>query len=200
VDIINSQSLTHFDSYYHRFTKPGTYTWGVLVRQNYTIKVAAGPAGQPKQWAINLTYANGIFSVDNPSLNISTNDYVAWHSNTPDPTVPVYWVVGDNGGAGASLDSFNSQRLGPEDAFSHLLMSPGPYQYTVTGGAGGTQSGSIPVVSPNPDSGAAVMVSFSDGTAPTPNPVTRPGAASVYVGDTILWDIVSGTNLVIKTA
>ena len=76
MDVVNSQSLTHFDGYYHRFTKTGDYTWGVLVnKKNYTISVKPG-GGNPTQYTISVTYANGVFTVDQQKLTLKANDYI----------------------------------------------------------------------------------------------------------------------------
>jgi hypothetical protein len=211
MDIVNSLNLTHQDGYYHRFTHGGDYLWGLQIKQAYIIHVRSAPGPNPAQTVIHLTFENGVFQVANPTITINLNDHVLWHLDTPDTNVPPYSVVGDNKAWAATqnppaaVDSFSSRGLGPEDAFSHMFLTPSivgsPYGYIVSGGIGGPQNGTIPVLappSPAPPAGIAV-VNLNTGQPPAPEPVKKAGNGQVYIGDTVLWDVVTGGPFVIKT-
>ncbi|TPL79872.1 hypothetical protein FJ950_27035 [Mesorhizobium sp. B2-3-14] len=194
MDVFNSQSLTHFDGYYHRFTNVGRYNWGVFVKEDYVIDVLAAPGGYtPLQYPIQLAFQSGSFVVVSPAfpLQIFVGDHLLWHNVTPDAGIPVMSITGDNGQTGGGLDSFDSQRLGPEDAYSHLFMLPGNYSYTVSGAGGGIESGMVQVNSPNPGAGQSYVVTLRTGQAPNPSPV------QIYVGDTVFWDVDTGTDVAI---
>jgi plastocyanin len=194
MDVFNSQSLTHFDGYYHRFTKVGNYNWGVFVKGDYVINVQADPGGHvPTSTIVQLEFQTGVFKLTSPPspLNIIVGDHLLWHNVTPDAGVPVMSIIGDNGRMDASADGFDSQRLGPEDAYSHLFMLPGSYSYTVSEGGATVQTGIVQVSSPNPGAGKSYVVSLRHGYPPNPTPV------DIYVGDTVLWDIDDGVNVAI---
>lgn len=210
MDPINSQTLTHSDGYYHQFTNIGDYTWGIMVRQSYMIHVKQPPVGHtPAQTIIELTFDSGSFQVPpgQKDFIIYVGDSVLWHNDSSDAGVPIFSIVADNGllTTDAAYDYFSNRSLGKADAFSHLFLSPGNYQYSVNGGSSGPQSGTIPVVlAPNPPPAAAVvMVTLNAGNNPvnpTPEPVTKAGNVPIYPGDTVLWQIKDGSKLVIKTS
>ena len=143
MDIVNSQSVTSLDAYYHCFTKVGTYTWGFIVKQKYVIQVQPLPNGQAnKQTIIQVTYQNGSFQPDQANIAIFAGDSVSWENTT---TGTGFSVVGDNRTPTvAATDSFSNRKLGVSDAFSHLFATPStasPYVYNIVGGAGGPNKG-----------------------------------------------------------
>ncbi|PJG50033.1 hypothetical protein CVM73_38515, partial [Bradyrhizobium forestalis] len=145
--MFNSQSLTHFDAYYHHFASAGTYHWGVFVKQNHVITVAPAPLGhQPQQRDVWLTYNTTGFVVSpaDDNFQIYATDSVMWHNETPGPEIPGFSIVGDNGLAGGAFNGFNSRKLGVNDAFSHLFLQPGNYNYAISGGMG-PQAGRVPI-------------------------------------------------------
>lgn len=218
MDTINSQSLLPQEAYYHAFTKLGSYNWGFVVKQKNAIQVQALPPGQKnKQWIIKVAYQNGQFQlIDGMQANItvSVGDSVSWEIPSNSTGTPGYSIVGDNGKlvGDPSYDSFSNRKLGVSDAFSHLFWTPGAYEYTVSGGVGGVQSGSVPVLArPPAQSGLppkpappvkAILVVLNDGqnpAPPVPEPVADKDGTPLYTGDTVIWTIADGANIVIQT-
>ncbi|RWE08331.1 MAG: hypothetical protein EOS23_23945 [Mesorhizobium sp.] len=188
MDYFDSRSLTHSDGYYHRFLLVGVYQWGIFVKEDYRIDVQPAPGGyQPVQHVISITFENGAFVVQTPNLNVFVGDHVLWHSASPDAGVPAMSIVGDNNAG----DRFDSQHLETEDAFSHLFQYAGSYTYLVSEGGGGSQTGVITVTSPNPGRGQSYIVMLTSGQAPNPTP------RAIYVGDSILWDVDTGGDVII---
>ncbi len=214
MDIINTQSLMPQEAYYHVFTKPFTYNWGFMIKQNYIIQVQPLPAGQAnKQTIIQVTFQNGSFQIPANQTNITiyVGDSVSWEIPSNTPGTPGYSIVGDNGLAtGApNYDYFSNRSLGVFDAFSHLFWTPGTYQYNVSGGTGGVQQGSIPVsarppaVPARPSPALVVLNDGNNPQPPKPDPVTypagTPNGTAVYTGDTVIWTIADGSKIVIQT-
>jgi len=189
MDFLHSQQLTRLDGYYHRFMTAGTFRWGIGSLGAYTITVTP-PRNPPtpEGASIDLQYdeASGLYVTTQTSININQEDYVLWHVETHAPGAPPFSIIGTD---------FNSRELADEDAFSHFFMLPGVYKYSVSGG--GSQQGSIRVIQPMqadlPRTAQAHLVEISDRTSPNPETL------AIIAGDTVHWDIICGTDLVIKS-
>jgi hypothetical protein len=129
MDPINSQNLTHFDSYVHKFTSPGSYQCGISNVGQNTVTVTNPPNATPQQFDVDLTWDGTQFVISTPSINIKTNDLVHWHNKTKGPYVPPYSIVGSSSGG----PTFSSRAMSQHEVYIHFLQLPGDYAYVIAG-------------------------------------------------------------------
>jgi hypothetical protein len=195
MDYLNSQNLTSLDGYYHVFSAVDSWTWGIGSVGSFQINVVSPPLKTPQPHDIVLQFDPGtqtyVISPTNQSLTINQNDYILWYCDSSSGPSPPFAVLGSSKGG----DSFNSRSLGDDDAYSHLFMLPGTYQYVIGGGPSGPVSATILANAATSGTAKAWLISIDFTKNPNPNPVNL----TLNTGDTAHWDVVNGTSLSIHT-
>jgi plastocyanin len=205
MELLNSQLLTHANGYLHVFRKPGAYEYRIHLllhefeagegRSRFMIEVGeAGKTGKGAQHNVRLFWDNErrSYHAEPEKLSIAANDYVMWHNESNLPGVPPFSLRGQAKGG----ELFDSRQMGLHDVFTHLFMSPGEYPYQVCGKAGGVvivhDHRQLEVTAYDKQLGSAALVRINSGK-PTPKHV------EIYAGQTVVWAVETGENVVIQT-
>jgi plastocyanin len=205
MELFNSQLLTHANGYLHVFRKPGTYEYRIHLllpefeagegHSRYLIEVGeAGKSGKGRQHSVRLFWdaERRSYSAEPEKLSIAANDYVMWHNESNLPGIPPFSVRGQT----QAGEVFDSRQMSLHDVFTHLFMSPGEYPYQISGKAGGMVSvrdhRQLEVAAYEKQLGSAALVRIKSGK-PTPKEV------EIYAGQTVVWVVETGENVVIQT-
>lgn len=205
MELLNSQFLTHANGYLHVFRMPGVYEYRIHLllpefeggggRPRYQIEVGEpSKTGKGKQHSVRVFWdsEHHHYHAEPEKLSIAANDYVMWHNESNLPGLPPFSVRGQTKGG----DTFDSRKMGLHDVFTHLFMSTGEYSYQISGKPGGVVTvldhRKLEAAAYDKQLANAALVRIKNGK-PTPKEV------QIYAGQTVVWAVETGEDVVIQT-